>query len=280
MKKIIGALKLMLPVLMLIAGVGYAGKIYWGYAKGRQEYRDLQNEYTSVYADDEGFTSPVPQKDEEENEEIMADKTVWKPLITPLPEDAPPRIRVDWQELAEINDDLEAWILIPAVEISYPVLQGDDNEYYLHRGINQEYLFAGSIFMDAYNNPSFYNYNTIIYGHNMRDGSMFAKLKEFSDEDTLRQCPYFWILTPDADYLYKICSIHQASSGSNTFTVRFTDYEEYKLWQDKMLSLSAPATGETLEYQDRVVTLSTCTENSAIRMTVQGKLVWKTSSTI
>ena len=114
-----------------------------------------------------------------------------------------------------------------------------------------EYLFTGSIFMDAYNNASFYNYNTIIYGHNMRDGSMFARLKELSNEATLRQCPYFWILTPDADYLYKICSIHQASSGSDTFTVRFTDYEEYKLWQDKMLSLSAPAIGETLEYQDR-----------------------------
>ena len=78
--------------------------------------------------------------------------------------------------------------------------------------------------MDAYNNASFYNYNTIIYGHNMRDGSMFARLKEFSNEATLRQCPYFWILTPDADYLYKICSIHQASSGSDTFTVRFADY--------------------------------------------------------
>ena len=87
-----------------------------------------------------------------------------------------------------------------------------------------EYLFAGSIFMDAYNNASFYNYNTIIYGHNMRDGSMFARLKELSNEATLRQCPYFWILTPDADYLYKICSIHQASSGSDTFTVRFADY--------------------------------------------------------
>ena len=48
MRKIIGALKLILPVLMLVAGAGYAGKIYWGYAKGRQEYRDLQNEYTSV----------------------------------------------------------------------------------------------------------------------------------------------------------------------------------------------------------------------------------------
>ena len=73
-----------------------------------------------------------------------------------------------------------------------------------------EYLFTGSIFMDAYNNASFYNYNTIIYGHNMRDGSMFARLKELSNEATLRQC--------------QICSIHQASSGSDTFTVRFADY--------------------------------------------------------
>ena len=277
MKKIIGALKLMLPVLMLAAGIGYAGKIYWGYAKGRQEYRDLQNEYTSVYAGDEDYAPVVVLQDKEENEETMADKTVWKPLSTPLPDDAPSRIKVDWQELSEKNNDLAAWILIPAVDISYPVLQGEDNEYYLHRDINREHLFAGSIFMDAYNNASFYNYNTIIYGHNMRDGSMFARLKEFSNEATLRQCPYFWILTPDADYLYKICSIHQASSGSDTFTVRFADYEEYMLWQDKMLSLSVPATGETLEYQDRVVTLSTCTENSTVRMTVQGKLVWKAS---
>lgn len=277
MRRIIGALRLMLPVLMLAAGAGYAGKIYWGYAKGRQEYRDLQQEYTSIYADDEEYDPVVVPQDKEENEETMADKTVWKPLFTPIPDDATSRIRVDWQELSEKNNDLAAWILIPSVDISYPVLQGEDNEYYLHRDINQEYLFAGSIFMDSYNNASFYNYNTIIYGHNMRDGSMFARLKEFSNEATLRQCPYFWILTPDADYLYKICSIHQASSGSDTFTVRFADYEEYKLWQDKMLSLSAPATGETLEYQDRVVTLSTCTEYSTVRMTVQGKLVWKTS---
>ena len=71
--------------------------------------------------------------------------------------------------------------------------------------------------------------------------------------------------------------IHHASSETDTFTVRFADYEEYKLWQDKMLSLSAPETGEILEYQDRVVTLSTCTENSSVLMTVQGKLIWKTS---
>ena len=81
-------------------------------------------------------------QDKEENEETMADKTVWKPLSTPLPDDAPTRIRVDWQELSEKNDDLAAWILIPAVDISYPVLQGEDNEYYLHRDINQESIPA------------------------------------------------------------------------------------------------------------------------------------------
>ena len=101
MRKIIGALRLMLPVLMLAAGAGYAGKIFWGYAKGRQEYWDLQHEYTSVYADDEDDDPVVVLQDKEENEETMADKTVWKPLSTPLPDDAPTRIRVDWQELSE-----------------------------------------------------------------------------------------------------------------------------------------------------------------------------------
>jgi len=74
-----------------------------------------------------------------------------------------------------------------------------------------------------------------------------------------------------------ICSVHSALAGSETFTLRFADYEYYKDWQDKMLILSDPSTGVTLEYQDRVVTLSTCTDNSSVRMTVQGKLIWKTS---
>ena len=73
------------------------------------------------------------------------------------------------------------------------------------------------------------------------------------------------------------CSIHGAVAGSETFTLRFADYETYNKWQDKMLSLSDPPTGATLEYQDRIVTLTTCTENSSVRMTVQGKLIWKTS---
>ena len=269
----------MLPVVLLLSGFGYAGYVYYGYAKGQNEYKTLQEEYTWPAGEAKDFadkSSPTPEE-KNKKENIMPEKTVWKPLTVPLPEDAPERIQVDWASLKEKNEDLVAWILIPALSISYPVLQGEDNDYYLHRDINRDYLFAGSIFMDTYNTPSLYNYNTIIYGHNMRDGSMFAALKEFANKETYEKCRYFWLLTPDGDYLYEICSVHQALSGSETFTVRFENYEQYRDWQEKMLSISDIATGAALEYQDRIVTLSTCTENSSIRMTVQGKLVWKTS---
>ena len=279
MKKRILVIKVMLPVLLLLSGFGYAGYIYYGYAKGQNEYKILQEEYTWPAGEAKDFadkSAPTPEeKNKKEND--MPEKTVWKPLTVPLPEDAPERIQVDWASLKEKNDDLVAWILIPALSISYPVLQGEDNDYYLHRDLNRDYLFAGSIFMDEYNTPSLYNYNTIIYGHNMRDGSMFAALKEFTNKETYEKCRYFWLLTPDGDYLYEICSVHQAASGSETFTVRFENYEHYRKWQEKMLSISDITTGAALEYQDRIVTLSTCTENSSIRMTVQGKLVWKTS---
>lgn len=279
MRKLLEALKWALPVLLLTCGAGYAAAVCYGYAKGRLEYAHLKENYTRIIdeTDRGGMEISSHQPEDEEKEDAMQKKTIWKPLADPLPEDAPPKIAIDWDGLERTNSDVIAWILVPAADISYPVVQGEDNEYYLHRGLNREYLYAGSVFMDAYNNASFYNYNTVIYGHNMRDGSMFAGLKDFTDEKTYKKCPYFWILTRNADYLYKICSIHEALSGSDTFALRFADYEEYKLWQDKMLSLSSPATGETLDYQDRIVTLSTCTENISMRMTVQGKLVWKTS---
>lgn len=275
------AIGLLVSILFLSVGIVYAGHIYDGYRKGKQEYRAIEEEYTLKE------TAPSSTVTEEEKpahprkkEEEMAEKEVWRPLVAKLPADAPDKISVDWEGLQSRNEDIVAWILVPAVEISYPVMQADDNEYYLHRDIDRNYLFAGSVFMDAFNSPSLFNYNTIIYGHNMRDGSMFARLKEFQQKETLDKCRYFWLLTPKADLLYEICSIHNAQTGSDTFTVRFEDFISYQTWQEKMLQMSSPSTGASLDTQDRIVTLSTCTESSAIRMTVQGKLVWKSENNI
>ncbi|MCC8102296.1 MAG: class B sortase [Clostridiales bacterium] len=96
-----------------------------------------------------------------------------------------------WDALSASYDDCVAWIQIPAVEISYPVMQAEDNDYYLHRSPDGNYIYAGSIFMDYQNDSYLEDYNTVIYGHNMRDGSMFAKLKQFRDSEVLVFCPYF-----------------------------------------------------------------------------------------
>ena len=276
MRKIIEGLKILLPILLLITGIWQAGRTYMGYKMGRLEYALLQETY--IKEPEEAKTrlfAPSIKQTNESEETAVAERAKSTPTIDLLPEDAPKRLDIDWEGLKEENIDVIAWIMVPAVDISYPVLQAEDNEYYLHRGLNREYLFAGCIFMDAYNHPDFANYNTILYGHNMRDGSMFARLKEFTKEDTIRKCPYLWILTPQGDQLYKIFSVHYAASGSDTFTVRFADHEEYLKWQEKMLSLSDPQTGENLSDSDRIVTLSTCSENLAVRMTVQGKRIWK-----
>ena len=279
MRKLPGVIKVLIPIFLLLSGLGYGGYVYYGYAKGRVEYAALLDDYTRPYGENKEAVpaAVLPKEDvrDETEDEPMTETTIWKPLAASLPEDAPERLLVDFEELKQKNGDVKAWIHVPSVSISYPVLQSDDNDYYLHRDINRDYLYAGSVFMDADNNPAFYNYNTIIYGHNMRDGSMFAKLKDFGSKEVYDTCPYFWIFTPDADYLYEICSVHLASPGSSTFTLRFSDYEEYRHWLEEMLGKSVIQTGIKLESQDRIVTLSTCTESSSVRMTVQGKLIWK-----
>lgn len=266
-----------------VGGVIYLSFVHGGYAKGRKEYAAISDEYTSLLAETEDEEENGMASYREEHRPAagpqegtqMEEKSIWKVLVADLPGDAPKRLKIDWAGLLEKNEDVVGWISIPAAMISYPVVRAEDNEYYLHRGIDREYLFAGCIFMDAFCTPLLTGYNTIIYGHNMRDGSMFAGLKEFQSEETLQSCPYFWIQTPSSDNLYEISSIHHAAPGSDTYMLRFSDHESYDGWLKEMSECSAPATGVETQPGDRIVTLSTCTQDSTLRMAVQGKLIYR-----
>ena len=120
--------------------------------------------------------------------------------------------------------------------------------------------------MDAYNNASFYNYNTIIYGHNMHDGSMFARLKEFSNEATLRQCPYFWILTPNGNYRYHIFSAMETAPLSDVYQLFNTSDEDKALaWAQKMQQKSEVQNKVELRKGDRDVILQTCSPGGQMR---------------
>ncbi|ANU44954.1 class B sortase [Enterocloster clostridioformis] len=106
---------------------------------------------------------------------------------------------VDFQKLLSINKEVVAWISIPALELEYPVTQGEDNEYYLHYAYNKEPNFAGSIFLDFRNHADFQAQNTILYGHNMLNGSMFGSLKHLD----VSTHPKIIVYTPEAVLEYE-----------------------------------------------------------------------------
>ena len=270
MRNLSGFMKILFPSALLISGLLYALYIFMGYERGERSYEDLEDAYISVYESEEVSSQGL---ETEQESELLEGSVQSAPHPAP-PLDAPKRKTIDWDGLKDRNKDIIGWIDIPAVEISYPLVQGDDNEFYLHRGIDKEYLFAGCLFLDSACDRELQNYNSIIYGHNMRNGSMFARLKEFLSAETVQKCPYFWIYTPDGDFLFRIVSAHTAAPGSDTFTVRFKDYKSYAAWIEKMGSLSAPDCGAVAVPGDRLVTLSTCTNDSSVRMVMQGKRVW------
>ena len=159
-KKIYGIFMLVAIAVFLFAG-GRILQIYLNYQESQKVYEQM-----------EGFTQKI--EDQDLSPEAVPGET---------PEEVAEQgfLQVDFNKLEEINPDVIAWIEIPGLEISYPVVQGRDNDYYLHHLITGENHKSGSIFMDFHNQEDLSDRNTIIYGHNMKDGSMFGGLKKYRD---------------------------------------------------------------------------------------------------
>ena len=150
---------------------------------------------------------------------------------------------VDFEALMEINDDIIGWIYIEGTEISYPVLCGRDNKQYLFQSYEKKYLTAGSIYIDYRCSRDFTDSRTVVYGHNMHNGSMFGKLDKFAKESYMKKHPYVYILLPGGEMLkYEVKKAYKA----------YIESEVYKL-----------PYGEAKNPEDRKLYLSTCTEDSS-----------------
>ena len=183
---------------------------------------------------------------------------------------------IDFASLKSVNDDVVGWIYVEAVpDINYPIVHGKDNETYLHRTYEKNYNFAGTIFVDYENKGDFSDCNTIVYGHNMKNGSMFAQLKKFTqDEETYKKSKYFWIFTPEKNYRYEIISAYTTGVNSDTYTLFKGPGEEFEKYLEKIRGYSEIRTdAEGMNIKDKIITLSTCTGNEATRYVVQGKRV-------
>ena len=150
---------------------------------------------------------------------------------------------VDFEKLISQNDDIIGWIFIEGTDISYPVLCGRDNQQYLFQSYEKKYLTAGSIYIDYRCSRGFSDSRTVVYGHNMHNGSMFGKLDKFTRESYMKEHPYVFILLPDGETLkYEVKKAYKAD----------IEGEVYKL-----------PSAEAKNPDDRKLYLSTCTEDSS-----------------
>lgn len=242
---------------------------YQEYRAGTEEYDNLENSYT---ADDSGEEDLESLENDEALQQISGRevRTVvenGREITVPVVQNP-----IDFAELEKVNEDTVGWIRISALDISYPVVQGEDNDYYLHRTFEKEENIAGCIFLNADNRDDFTDQNTIIYGHNMKNDSMFGKLSDFREEDVFNKSRYFWIFTEDLIYQYRIFSAAVVNQTGLTYQTFFLNNEFDEFINAAFENSEVDTSGVEVTRDDRVVTLSTCTGDDATRFVVMGKL--------
>lgn len=192
------------------------------------------------------------------------------PEPTPTPELAP--IKVDFEKLSKENKDIIAWIFCQDTPINYAVVyRNDDNEYYLNHLLNGEYNEKGTIFVDKRNKTPFEEWNTILYGHNMKDGSMFGCIDEYGEQKFYEAHPVMYLITPEKDYKIEICSSFLTGLESTSFEFPRTQGNPLKTIDD-ITRYSYIETGIIPTEEDRLVSFSTCYESLQQRYVVIGIL--------
>ncbi|WP_455538584.1 class B sortase [Terrisporobacter sp.] len=160
------------------------------------------------------------------------------------------------KNLSSINSDYKFWINVEGTNIDYPVVQGKDNDFYLNHDFNKNYLPAGSIFLD-YRNDFKADLNTVIYGHHMRNSTMFGQMEKFKKEDFFEKNKKITLATEDNLYEYEIFAIgvYDADFGYNT--VNFANEDNFNNFLNKILS-KAMYSRNIVSSDDKIITLSTC----------------------
>lgn len=170
-----------------------------------------------------------------------------------------PEAYADVDELMSLNPDIVGWIWIPSTNVNFPLLKGEDNIKYLTQSYNLKYTGSGGIFMDYRSSSDLSSDNTVIYGHNMKNGSMFGSLKKFSEIDYLTEHDYIYIFTADRILKYRIFAAYKTQSTSESYTMEFSGDISYDAYTDYVLSCAGSNLTELPETQTPLLMLSTCT---------------------
>lgn len=215
-----------------------------------QQYIDLSGE--AVFAALPA-TEPETQVAEEPQEATAAPESTGEAPTEPVqyPE-------VDFASLKQINDDVIGWVYIEDTKINYPIVQGDDNRHYVSTMADGSDNAAGSIFMDYRNTPDFSDRHTVIYGHNMRNGSMFADVLQYKKQDFLEAHSIGMVMTSGGNFRFEVIAGYVANVSDNAWQLDFGAEEEFYNWLCEAMAKSEIGTDTAVAPEDRILTLSTC----------------------
>lgn len=247
-------------IALLIFSIWKLASIFLGYHSGEKEYEDLrQYVLEEPVSPDTVHTDSADTESEEGSEEPT-------PIV--------PMTRIDLTTLKGINPDTVGWIEIPGTALSYPLVHTSDNIYYLTHTFRGKENKSGAIFIETLNRTDFSDLHTIIYGHNMKDGSMFASLKNYQKESYYTANPYIYIDMADGAHCYQIFSCHEAEVTDITYTIGYGADDVYADFLNSIKGASLYDTGVEVGTGDSVITLSTCTKSGSDRFVVHAKKLY------
>lgn len=174
---------------------------------------------------------------------------------------------VDFETLWETNTDICAWVTVPGTQVNYPVLQNASSKephdtYYLMHTVEKASGLPGAIYIEPCNAADFTDANTVMYGHNMKNGTMFGSLHEFEDDTFFEEHQYAYIVTPEKNQVYQIFATILYDDRHIMGTYDFSDTANYQLFLDSLTSNRNMGDifrdGVTVTTEDKIITMSTC----------------------
>lgn len=213
--------------------------ILLGYNAASNIYKDLGSEFVKPTYSDAG--------------------SEFVSVTDPDAKDTPP-ITVDFNSLKKVNENIIGWIYCADTAINYPIVKTEnaqDYDYYLSHLINGKKNSAGTVFMDYRNRQLCGDFNSILYGHSMKNGTMFAHILRYRNQEFYDSHPYMWIYTPDAVYRLNVAAGYSVNENSADYGM-FSDSDAVKDYVKRVSTDSGFKTGADLDAAQNIVQLSTC----------------------